>query len=76
MFALSWLSLGIAVVSLLLGLSREGLTLVYISIGASVLAMVLLLAGVVRRQRAPAEAAPDEPAGSEHPDSGPALRPS
>jgi hypothetical protein len=68
-FALSWLSLGIAVVSLLVGLSREGLTLVYISIGASVLAMLLLLAGVARGQspRAPAEAAPDEPAGSEPP---------
>jgi hypothetical protein len=66
-FALSWLALGIAVVSLLLGFSREGLTLVYISIGASVLAMVLLLAGVVRGKSAPAEAAPEEPAGSEPP---------
>jgi hypothetical protein len=48
-FALSWLALVVAVVTLLLSLSRNGLTLIYMSIGASVAAMVLLLAGVIRR---------------------------
>jgi hypothetical protein len=48
-FALSWLALAVAVVTLLLGLSRNGLTLIYVSIGASVAAMTLLLAGVIRR---------------------------
>jgi hypothetical protein len=48
-FAISWLCLAVAVVALLLGLSREGLLLIFISIGASVAAMVFLLAGVLRR---------------------------
>jgi hypothetical protein len=50
-FAISWLFLAIAVIALLLGLSREGLLLIYVSIGASVAAMVFLLAGVLRRPR-------------------------
>ncbi|MGH2657749.1 MAG: hypothetical protein ACRDIZ_13825 [Actinomycetota bacterium] len=49
MFAISWLLLALAVVTLLLGLSREGLLLIYVSIGSSVAAMVFLLAGVLRR---------------------------
>lgn len=49
MFAVSWLFLAAAVVTLLLGLSREGLLLIYLSIGSSVAAMVFLLAGVLRR---------------------------
>ncbi|HEX5948637.1 MAG TPA: hypothetical protein VFZ45_03645 [Actinomycetota bacterium] len=49
MFAISWLFLALAVVALLLGLSREGLLLIYVSIGASVAAMGFLLAGVLRR---------------------------
>ncbi|MGH2676719.1 MAG: hypothetical protein ACRDH1_15050 [Actinomycetota bacterium] len=52
MFAISWLCLALAVVSLLWGLSREGLLLIYVSIGASVAAMVFLLAGVLGRPRA------------------------
>jgi hypothetical protein len=63
-FALSWLALAVAVATLLLGLSRNGLTLIYVSIGASVGAMVLLLAGVIRRPagkeaRGPAPEAPE-----------------
>jgi hypothetical protein len=49
MYALSWLFLAVAVVSLLLGLTRVGLTMIYVSIGASVGAMLLLLAAVLRR---------------------------
>ena len=49
MFAVSWLFLALAVVTLLLGLSREGLLLIYVSIGSSVAAMVFLMAGVLRR---------------------------
>lgn len=49
MYALSWLSLAVAVVSLLLGLTRVGLTFIYVSIAASVAAMLLLLVSVVRR---------------------------
>lgn len=48
MFAISWLLLTLAVVTLLLGLSREGLLLIYVSIGSSVAAMLFLLAGVLR----------------------------
>jgi hydrogenase/urease accessory protein HupE len=48
MYALSWLFLAVAVVSLLLGLTRSGLTFIYVSIAASVAAMLLLLVSVVR----------------------------
>lgn len=48
MFAISWLFLALAVVTLLLGLSREGLLLIYVSIASSVAAMVFLLAWVLR----------------------------
>jgi hypothetical protein len=47
--ALSWIALAVAVVTLVMGLSREGLTLIYVSIGASVVAMALVLGAVVRR---------------------------
>jgi hypothetical protein len=47
--AVSWLFLALAVITLLLGLSREGLLLIYVSIGSSVAAVVFLLAGVVRK---------------------------
>jgi hypothetical protein len=43
----------VAVVSLLLGLSRAGLGLIYTSIGASVLAMGFVLAAVIRRPATP-----------------------
>lgn len=49
MFAISWLFLALAVVTLLLGLSREGLLLIYVSVASSVAAMVSLLAGALRR---------------------------
>jgi hypothetical protein len=49
MYALSWLFLVTAVACLLLGLTRAGLTLIFISIAASVAAMLLLLVSVVRR---------------------------
>lgn len=52
MYALSWLFLAVAVVSLLLGLTRVGLTLIYVSIAASVGAMLLLLVSVLRRGNA------------------------
>jgi hypothetical protein len=48
-FAVAWIFLALAVVTLLLGLSREGLLLIYVSIGSSVAAMGFLLAGVLRR---------------------------
>lgn len=51
MFAASWLLLAVAVITLLLGLSREGLLLIYVSIGSSVGAMLFLVAGVLRRPR-------------------------
>ena len=49
MVGASWLCLAIAVITLLLGLSREGLLLLYVSIGSSVAAMAFLLVGVLRR---------------------------
>jgi hypothetical protein len=48
-YALAWLFLVVAVASLVLGLSRAGLTLIYASIVSSVLAMVFLLVAVIRR---------------------------
>ena len=51
MFAVSWVFLAVAVITLLLGLSREGLLLLYVSIAASVAAMIFMLAGVLRRPR-------------------------
>jgi predicted lipid-binding transport protein (Tim44 family) len=49
MIALSWLFLLAAIATLLVGVFSD-LVWVYISIGASVLAMILLLVGVVRRK--------------------------
>ena len=49
MLAVSWLFLALAAVTLVLGLSREGLLMIYVSIGSSVAAMVFLLTGVLRR---------------------------
>jgi hypothetical protein len=69
-FAVSWLCLAVAVVSLVLGLSREGLMLVYVSIGASVAAMLFLLAGVVRKPSGggpPPGRSGKDPAASERP---------
>jgi hypothetical protein len=54
-YALAWLFMAIAVGSLLLGLSRAGLTLIYVSIGASVMAVAFLLAAVLRRPPADTE---------------------
>jgi hypothetical protein len=48
-YALAWLFLVLAVASLLFGLSRAGLTLIYASIANSVLAMIFLLVAVIRR---------------------------
>ena len=56
MFALSWVFLAAAIGSLVFGLSQEGLMLIWISIGASVLAMLFMLAGVLRRPVRPATA--------------------
>ena len=51
MIGLAWLSLLAAVGMLLFGVfTDDGLMWVYVSIGASVLAMILLFAGVVRRK--------------------------
>jgi hypothetical protein len=60
-YALSWLFMAIAAGSLLLGLSRAGLTLIYVSIGASLVAVAFLLAAVLRRP--PADAG-EPPAGA------------
>lgn len=49
MIALSWLFLLAAIGTLLVGVFSD-LVWVYVSIGASVLAMILLLAGIVRRK--------------------------
>lgn len=49
MIALSWLFLLAAVATLLVGVFSD-LVWVYVSIGASVLAMILLLVGIVRRK--------------------------
>ena len=49
MIALSWLFLLAAIATLLVGVFSD-LVWVYVSIGASVLAMILLLVGVVRRK--------------------------
>ena len=49
MIALSWLFLLAAIATLLIGVFSD-LMWVYVSIGASVLAMILLLVGVVRRK--------------------------
>ena len=49
MFAVSWVFLAVAVITLILGLSREGLLLIYVSIAASVAAMMFMLVGVLRR---------------------------
>jgi hypothetical protein len=59
-YALSWLFMAIAVGSLLFGLSRAGLTLIYVSIGASVVAVAFLLAAVLRRPPADTGDSPAE----------------
>jgi hypothetical protein len=48
LFALSCLSLVVAVVTLLAGFDANGLSLIYVSIGASVAAMLLVLATFLR----------------------------
>lgn len=50
MIAVSWVLLSAAVVSLIYGLTREGLTFIYVSIGASVGAMLFLLGGILRKR--------------------------
>lgn len=50
MIVLSWVLLAAAVVSLVYGLTREGLTFIYVSIGASVGAMMFLLGGILRKR--------------------------
>jgi hypothetical protein len=47
---LSWVLLAAAVGSLVYGLTREGLTFIYVSIGASVGAMLFLLGGILRKR--------------------------
>lgn len=68
MIAFSWVLLAAAIASLIFGLTREGLTFIYVSIGASVGAMLFLLAGVLRKrpvQPATAGAPYGPPAGPE-----------
>lgn len=50
MYALSWIFLAAAIAALAFGLTQEGLTFIYVSIGASVVAMLFLLAGVLRKR--------------------------
>ena len=75
MFLLAWIFLGAAIAGLYFGLSEEGRTLLYLSIAASavtlVLALVQLRRGAPSRRRAargparpPAGATPDERAPS------------
>jgi hypothetical protein len=52
-YALAWLFLIVAVASLLFGLSRAGLTLIYASIASSALAMIFLLVALIRRSARP-----------------------
>ncbi|MGH2722805.1 MAG: hypothetical protein ACRDI0_00815 [Actinomycetota bacterium] len=47
---LSWIFLGAAIGTLVYGLTQPGLTFIYVSIGASVVAMLFLLAGVLRKK--------------------------
>jgi hypothetical protein len=64
-YALAWVCLAAALGSLVYGVSQPGLTFIWISIGASIITMLLLLAGVLRgkRERPPAkeEEAPSGP---------------
>jgi hypothetical protein len=79
--AVSWVLLAAAVVSLVYGLTREGLTFIYVSIGASVGAMLFLLGGILRKrpvQPATAGAPYGPPPGADagdRPPGGPALAP-
>jgi hypothetical protein len=50
-FALSCLSLGVAVLTLLAGFDADGLSLIYVSLGASAAAMVFVLATFLRLGR-------------------------
>jgi len=50
MYALSWIFLAAAIAALAFGLTQQGLTFIYVSIGASVVAMLFLLAGVLRKR--------------------------
>lgn len=50
MYVASWIALAVAIGSLAYGLSQPQLTFIYVSIGASVVAMLLLLAGVLRKK--------------------------
>lgn len=63
MYALAWLFLILAVGSLVFGLSRAGLTLIYASIASSVLAMIFLLIAVIRRPAGPRETDQPSPPG-------------
>jgi hypothetical protein len=80
--AVSWVLLAAAVVSLVYGLTREGLTFIYVSIGASVAAMLFLLGGILRKrpvQPATAGAPYGPPPGTEatgdRPPAAPSLAP-
>jgi hypothetical protein len=53
----------VAVASLLFGLSRAGLTLIYASIASSVLAMIFLVVAVIRRPVKPRGTGQAPPAG-------------
>ena len=50
MYVLSWIFLGAAIGTLAYGLTQPGLTFIYVSIGASVVAMLFLLGGVLRKR--------------------------
>jgi hypothetical protein len=76
--ALSWVLLAAAIGSLIYGLTREGLTFIYVSIGASVGAMLFLLGSILRKrpvQPATAGAPYGPPAGPEARRPAPAAAP-
>jgi hypothetical protein len=50
MYVASWIFLAAAIGALAYGLSQPGLTFIYVSIGASVVAMLFLLVGVLRKK--------------------------
>jgi hypothetical protein len=49
-YGLSWIFLGVAIGTLAYGLTQPGLTFIYVSIGASVVALLFLGAGILRKK--------------------------
>jgi hypothetical protein len=75
-FLLAWISLGAAIASLYFGLSEEGRAFLYMSMGASLLTVVLAVAHLFRarraRETASVRSAWDPPATAADPGSDPA----